>query len=425
MLWSAGAPRATAQSWWLRADSGRADSTRAAHWRAQRLAKAGIMQPPSDTWVEDAAQFVARNRSFITPDQLVIDIAALDLYGIKPVFGGLGSGAGFTGGLWYAPPLALGSGRYANVQALASLRGYYGAEAVLGEERPPYIRYAFARYRHQPGELVYPMETRVDEPAAFRLNEGLMGGLIGRYLTPRLLSGLHASYQTYRYGPGRRDGYAQLDTAFTTPLPGQQADVDYATAGGFVAYDGRNIPEVWTYGRAFAPTGDRLRGLSLSATDGLFAAATASYHQDVQGQFSFARATADVQWYVPVRRGTAHAFVLRHYAELTHGRVPFYLMPVLGGARSVRGFGGARFRDQNVMLINAEFRCQVWHWLDMAVFADVGHTFNRFRRIAPLEAHVGYGIGFRVRSNQRVLARFEVAGSASGVTTYLAFGSLL
>ena len=52
--------------------------------------------------------------------------------------------------------------------------------------------------------------------------------------------------------------------------------------------------------------------------------------------------------------------------------VPFYLQPTLGGASHLRGFRESRFRDQNSVLVGAEYRWEAWWALDAALFVDAG-----------------------------------------------------
>ena len=86
--------------------------------------------------------------------------------------------------------------------------------------------------------------------------------------------------------------------------------------------------------------------------------------------------------------------------------VPFYLQPTLGGHRDLRGFRESRFRDQNTLLLGAEYRWQAWWALDGALFVDAG-------TVAPTRRGLSL-------SNMESLT---ASGSASTVTVHLSVGS--
>ena len=118
---------------------------------------------------------------------------------------------------------------------------------------------------------------------------------------------------------------------------------------------------------------------------------------------------------MPIREDLLHGVSIRQFASLTRtggSHVPFYRLQSIGGDRSLRGYASNRFRDRNVVLANAEVRCQVWHWLDMAVFGDAGHVFQ------------GYGVGFRVKNDGKTLGRADIAHGAEGWRLHLDLGSL-
>ena len=146
-------------------------------------------------------------------------------------------------------------------------------------------------------------------------------------------------------------------------------------------------------------------------------------------QFGFTRFSLDLQEYLSVDEGTHHGFAFRQFVSLTHTAgyqtVPFYRLQSIGGSESLRGYTSGRFRDYNVLLMNAEVRCQVWHWLDMAVFGDAGHVFRRFEDLGPSTVRGNVGVGFRLRTDQGTAARVDFARGTEGTRILLQLGSLL
>ena len=90
-------------------------------------------------------------------------------------------------------------------------------------------------------------------------------------------------------------------------------------------------------------------------------------------------------------------------------QVPFYFQPTLGGATHLRGFREFRFRDQNSVLVGAEYRWEAWWALDVALFADAGMVAPSRRSLSLRDMEVGYGIGFRFHSNRAFVARLDLA----------------
>ena len=81
--------------------AGAQDSTRAGRLEAARRAKAASMQPPTISFTERAVRFV-KESNFVEDNKLVFDLPSIDLFGIHPWIGGLGSGAGRAVGLRYS-----------------------------------------------------------------------------------------------------------------------------------------------------------------------------------------------------------------------------------------------------------------------------------------------------------------------------------
>jgi hypothetical protein len=389
------------------------------------------MSPPSTSWLERTGSLLRRTQGKILGDQVLLDVPDIDLYGVRPVFGGLPSGSGVSAGLYYQPPFLAAPGRHVHAEALASIRSYYGGEAVYGSESGDYVRYAYARYNHMPRKEFYGVgpTNRKEAAAGYRLNEILAGGLLGRTLTDGLLLGTHLSYSANRFGPGSENGLPQASNRYGD-VAGVGEDVDYVMVGSFVEYDSRDVPYDRGYGERFAPTEDRLRRLSLDAQDGFYVSSKLTHHVGVNSlRHSFTRLSVDVQQYFSIDEGTHHGFAFRQFVSFTHTtddqQVPFYRLQSLGGSESLRGYTTGRFRDYNVMLVNAEVRCQVWHWLDMAVFGDAGHVFREFDDLGLRTIRGNGGLGFRLRTSDGTAARLDAAYGTEGLRVRLNLGSLL
>jgi outer membrane protein assembly factor BamA len=101
--------------------------------------------------------------------------------------------------------------------------------------------------------------------------------------------------------------------------------------------------------------------------------------------------------------------------------VPFYFQPTLGGAKELRGYREFRFRDQNSLLLGAEYRWEAWWALDGALFVDAGTVAARRQDLSLGDMDVSYGIGFRFHSNSAVVGRLDLAFSREGFVPLLRF----
>ncbi len=402
---------------------------RAARWRQKRKRKAETIEAPTPTFMQRAMSFVTSIGGAVIPHRLILSIPQLEVSGFHPVFGGLGGNAGTTAGVLYEFASWHGRHRLAEIEALGSLRGYYGAGLRFGGSAGPYVGYTYGRYRHRPRETFYGIgaDSKAGTEGGFRLDQGVVGGLLGRTLGDRSLLGGHVSYQLNRYGPGESDQPTVADQ-FGADVPGVGTDTDYLMLGTFFELDTRDTPYRRAFGHRFAPTEPRLRGVSLDASRGFYLAAEATHNVSMRERGrDFTRFTLDAREFWPVSEELLHGFSFRQFASVTRsgdGHVPFYRLQSIGGARSLRGYASDRFRGRNVLLANAEVRCQIWHWVDMAVFADAGHVFRDVETVDLGDPRVGYGLGFRVKNDGKTLGRIDVARGDQGWTLHMDLGSL-
>ena len=402
------------------------DGSRAEQWKRKRRAKRQEMQPPEPGFFEQVGHFFSRLSGSVAPRRLLLTAPKLDVADVNVLVDEL---APPTGGLLYEPPPLNDDTRLASLEATAGLNGEYATEGLFGFESNRYVGYAYGRYRHNPEEVFYGIgpDSRRTGESAFRRDEGLFGGLLGRSLAPQMLLGGHVSYQFNRIGTDPRP-QPRVQDHLGNSLPGATQNVDYLMVGSFFEYDSRDTPYERAFGHRFAPTENRLQNVSVEATRGFYLAAEATHNLDYRyNDFSFTRFTLDMREFIPIDEELLHGFALRQFASVTRasdGEMPFYRMPSLGGSRSLRGYTTDRFRDRNAILVNAEVRCEIWHRLDMALFTDAGHVFRNVDNLDVLEPQIGYGVGFRIKKNGQTLGRIDFARSTEGLQTTIDVGSL-
>jgi hypothetical protein len=151
-----------------------------------------------------------------------------------------------------------------------------------------------------------------------------------------------------------------------------------------------------------------------------------SYDDLDLNQFSFDRVDVDLQHYVPFlneRRVFAFRAMASASGARDEGRVPFYFQQTLGGPDDLRGFRRFRFRDENMILLQAEYRWEIFTAVDGALFYDAGKVASRVDDLDFRNLESDYGIGFRFGTRNGVFLRVEGAfGSSGGKQFVMRFG---
>ena len=104
-----------------------------------------------------------------------------------------------------------------------------------------------------------------------------------------------------------------------------------------------------------------------------------------------------------------HTFAINTYAVLGTGDIPFNQMAMLGGTRKMRGFYEGRYRDNNLLMLQAEYRVPLFWRLGAVAFATAGDVANKFSDFSINEFKLAYGGGLRVMidKKQRINVRLD------------------
>lgn len=89
------------------------------------------------------------------------------------------------------------------------------------------------------------------------------------------------------------------------------------------------------------------------------------------------------------------------YFAYNKGQVPYRLLPEIGGAHFLRGYYRGRFRDNNMAILQHEFRMPVYKMFGLAVFSGIGSVAQNVSLFKTNEIHYNYGVGLRVRIDKK------------------------
>jgi len=124
---------------------------------------------------------------------------------------------------------------------------------------------------------------------------------------------------------------------------------------------------------------------------------------------------------LPTRSVLALRVALSYTNNEPGDRVPFYLLPYVGGGDTVRSFREMRFRDENAGVFNVELRHKLHSFVYVAGFADFGKVARDWEDINLLDLKKAYGIGLRAGTDQRTFFRVDVGRGDGGTRVFLKF----
>lgn len=383
-----------------------APMTRAGQIEIERQQKAAQLEPDSPSGIEHAL--------IVIKEKHIIERITAGIAGFRVHMGGLITGSGFAVGPEYFRRDLLRDQVIVRASARASTRKFYLMDAELDLPRladDHVFVNLYAVHRNYPhidyygpgpnssksGRTSWGLEdTSLQIRPGIQPIHGLRIGGLGRYLL----------VNAFR---GHDDRFESTDRAFTEQTtPGVLFQTDYFQGGGFIQYDWRDNP------------GGPRRG-------GNYIAQYSTFQDIRRGGYGFSRVDLEAQQYISFFN-QRRVIALRSRVEATSPhrgeRVPFYLQPTLGGSEDLRGFRPFRFYDNNAVVLNGEYRWEVFSGLDMALFADAGQVFDDWRQINYRHLRADGGFGFRFNVRNDVFLRIDTGFSNEGFQVWVKFNNV-
>ena len=328
--------------------------------------------------------------------------------GLRPVLGGLPGGSGFVFGGGYINGLNRRAYEFTTNARYSSL-GYRQADLNLvfpNQRSTSPVRVGVRAEYRDFTELNYfglGTSSSVDDRAFYRIEDRTVGAdltLDTRFFDAGATVGLwNGRIDSASRAPSLEDVFDPTST------PG------FGTQPEFLRYGGHATVALLDDG--FPPVGLTLR---IDAE---------RYDDRETGAFDFTRVVADVQAQIPLgyrSRILAFRFRTSHASADAGAEVPFYLMETIGGAKSIRGFREYRFRDARNILLNLEYRWEIWTYMDLAIFADAGKVFSDADEFGFDDLHAGYGFGIRTHSPNNTVFRIDLSRSVEGFRLHVGGG---
>lgn len=377
--------------------------TRAGLWRAARETKVQTLRPHQPSAAEKAALRAENSQSTILNP----------VKGFYPRLGSFVTGSGFALGPGYRDRTLFGNRATLDVSGAVSVRTYWLAEARLGTTaiaNGKVFADAYVRRREMPEETFFGLgpNSRRRDISTFTLRDTVVGASGGVQLKRWLAVGGTIEGLTASATDGQRTRTPNVGDLFDEEqAPGLGQDPGFVHSAAFVDLNFRE------------PRGNpRDRG-QYRVTFNRY-----TDHDDVG--VGFKRVDVDLQQYFSVlhqKRVLALHGLYSTTIEDPGDSVPFYLQQYLGGSETLRGFRDYRFRGPHLLLLQAEYRFEVFTALDFALFYDAGKVALRRSDLDLRQLQDNYGFGFRFGTIQGVFLRLDAAfGSADGPHYYMKFG---
>jgi hypothetical protein len=111
------------------------------------------------------------------------------------------------------------------------------------------------------------------------------------------------------------------------------------------------------------------------------------------------------------------------YLNFNVGEVPFRLLPEIGGPRFLRGYYRGRFKDNNMFVIQQEFRIPLYKRFGAALFGGIGAVAKTSSDLLSNTVHYNYGLGlrFKMKQNDNANIRLDFGLTKDSHGLYLVF----
>ena len=162
----------------------------------------------------------------------------------------------------------------------------------------------------------------------------------------------------------------------------------------------------------------------VSPTDGMAVTAYAEVNQNIRNGDHpiYSRYEIEVKKLFPSESKRAILIVRADLQATIGSQVPFFEQSSLGGQNNLRGFGGDRFIDKNLVSLSVEERIHLARAkvagvnadFEIAPFLDTGQVFNDYKDVTFKNYRMTPGIGFRGIVRPNVVGRVDYGYSSEG-----------
>jgi hypothetical protein len=340
---------------------------------------------------------------------------------VHPVIGGIASGGGLGAGVGYES--SPGERWYKEAEAMLTIRQYWSLEGEVGRRSvstgSQIGTFAAVRHMNRIDYFGIGPRTSFDDRSTFRLRETAMGIRGWHRLARTGRVGGSASVYVPDLGPGRNRSVPSIEELYSeATAPGLSSEPKFGRYRLFTEF-------------VYPPPPDPNSGESGYRSAYQLAFEFVRDHDS--GRHDFHRWEAEVQQRLPGLR-TGHRLTLHGFLTSTDtsADVPYYMLYTLGGSgglksfrpdllgtdgtrATLRGFHSYRFRDRDLLLMQAEYRVPLHRLVHATVFVDSGQVAPRTSELfGNLRTTTGFSLSYMHKG--RPVGRMDVGfGGGEGV----------
>lgn len=164
----------------------------------------------------------------------------------------------------------------------------------------------------------------------------------------------------------------------------------------------------------------------LNVRDGAFAELSfLNYHPNTGSQFRFNSVLSDNRWYKSF--GSNQVLALQALGQFTSGQAPFHMMALLGGESIMRGYYYGRYRANNLLAAQVEYRILPFgfskRW-GATAFVSSGSVYQSWNELALNKMLLtgGAGLRFLIFPKKDIYTRLDFAFTKEGPGIYFFIG---
>lgn len=344
-------------------------------------------------------------------EQRILEKLTEGYKGWRPIAGGLATGSGFAFGTEYANH-NIGNGSMelrGTAQVSTRLWQKYAGTLLFPQSFGKRLISAVNLTHRNYNSLDYygpgNRSTRGGR-TNYRLEDTALQGIAIARPEKRLRAGAMMGYVWTNVGRGRRADVTSTEQVYSeAQAPGLHLQSDFFRYGLVAQYDRRDNP--------LGPK-----------TGGNYVVQWVRYQDQTRSIYSFNRYDIDMQEYVGFFNNLRR-LAFRARATFTDpvgsSVVPFYMRPTVGGSDDVRGYRQYRFNDSNSLILNAEYRWEIFSGMDGALFYDAGKVMSRGGHLGLSQMKGAAGFGLRANIRNQTFLRFDVGFSREGFMIWFKF----
>jgi hypothetical protein len=348
---------------------------------------------------------------------------------VHPVIDTVASGGWLGAGIGYDHP---SSGPWSfSSKALMTMRRYWLAEldAAYTDERLEAAAYARARHMNRLNYFGSGPDSDASSRTSFTLRDPVVGAVASFDLTPAVAAGGRLEQIWPVVDDGRHPSFPSIESRFSeADAPGLSRQPRFGRYQAFVQVDAP-AASGWGFnqGGSYRISYDVFDDQQLDA-------------------FDFHRVQLEARHRIAMPFHY-HSLALRGWVSSAQPRagnqVPFFLQHTLGGtsnirsvheaplggdgtAATLRGFANHRFRDNHLLLLQAEYRFSPWGPIETTLFFDAGKAVPRRSSLTLSHLQTDYGFSVSLMRAAGTVVRTDFAfGGDEGARIYFSMGGLL